>query len=123
MAAWVEGDDAPQVEFEDVQALQILGFVIIIAVLIGLVVIALFQYTDRSAQAALATAVSRNVYPELRENRLHAQQLLSRYEALEGGQGVYRIPIERAMERLVQEAGLGPESGYAAEFMILHEDR
>lgn len=122
-AQWVEGTERPHVEQEGIEAGQILGFVIMIAFLIGLVVVALFQYTDLTAQEVLVEATDQGVYPELDEVRLHATVLLTRYEALAGTEGRYRIPIVRAMELMAQEAPVRPEAFYAAEYMATYPER
>ena len=119
-AQWVEGTDRSHVEPEGVEAGQILGFVITIALLVVLAIVALFQYTDRTAQAVLTEAAEEGVYPELEEARLHAALLLAQYEALDGPGERYRIPIERAMQRMVQEAPVYPEAFYAAEYMATY---
>lgn len=122
-AQWVEGTERPHVEQEGIEAGQILGFVIMIAVLIGLAVVALFQYTDLTAQEALVEAADQGVYPELDEVRLHATVLLTQYEPLAGTEGRYRIPIVRAMELMAQEAPVYPEGFYAPEYMSTYRER
>lgn len=122
-AQWVEGTERPHVEQEGIEAGQILGFVIMIAFLIGLVVVALFQYTDLTAQEVLVEATDQGVYPELDEIRLHATVLLTQYEALAGTEGRYRIPIVRAMELMAQEAPVHPEEFYAPEYMATYRER
>ncbi len=122
-AQWVEGTERPHVEQEGIEAGQILGFVIVIAVLIGLAVVALFQYTDLTAQEVLVEATDQGVYPELDEIRLHATVLLTQYEALAGTEGRYRIPIVRAMELMAQEAPVRPEEFYAPEYMATYPER
>lgn len=122
-AQWVEGTERPRVEQEGIEAGQILGFVIMIAFLIGLAVVALFQYTDLTAQEALVEATDQGVYPELDAVRLHATVLLTQYEALAGTEGRYRIPIARAMERMAQEAPVRPEAFYAPEYMATYRER
>ena len=92
-AQWVEGTERPHVEQEGIEAGQILGFVVMIAFLIGLAVVALFQYTDLTAQEVLVETTDRSAYPELEEVRLHAAALLTQYEALAGPEERYRIPI------------------------------
>ncbi len=122
-AQWVEGTDRPHVEPEGVEAGQILGFVITISILVVLAIVALFQYTDRTAQAVLTEAAGQGVYPELEEVRLHAAMLLTQYEALDGPEERYRIPIERAMQRMVQDAPVYPEGFYAPEYMAMRRER
>ncbi len=122
-AQWVEGTERPHVEQEGIEAGQILGFVVVIAFLIGLAVVALFQYTDLTAQEALVKATDQSAYPELEEIRLHATMLLTQYEVLAGTEGRYRIPIGRAMELTAQEAPAHPEEFYAPEYMPTYRER
>ncbi len=122
-AQWVEGTERPHVEQEGIEAGQILGFVVMIAFLIGLAVVALFQYTDLTAQEVLVETTDRSAYPELEEVRLHAAALLTQYEALAGPEERYRIPIARAMELMAQEAPVHPEEFYAPEYMVTYRKR
>ncbi len=119
-AQWIEGTDRPRVEPEGVEAGQILGFVITISIFVVLAIVALFQYTNLTAQAVLTEAAGQGVYPELEETRLHAAVLLTQYEALDGPEERYRIPIERAMQQMVLEAPVYPEGFYASEYMAAY---
>lgn len=101
---WVREEDELGVEHEGIAAGQILGLVLAIMVAIGLTVFSLFQYVDITAEAARIEAAGRSGYPELRENRLRATQLLTGYDVVDPNEERYRIPIDRAMERMVREA-------------------
>jgi len=48
--------------------------------------------------------------PILKEVRQREEQLLHSYEVVDAEQGKYRIPIERAMERLLEKQSPSPES-------------
>lgn len=122
-AQWVEGTDRPRVEPEGVEAGQILGFVLTTSILVVLAIVALFQYTNLTAQATLTEAAGQGVYPELEEVRLRAAMLMTQYEALDGQEDRYRIPIEQAMRRMAQEAPVRPDTFYAAEYMAAHGRR
>ncbi len=122
-AQWVEGTERPHVEQEGIEAGQILGFVVMTAFLIGLAVVALFQYTDLTAQEVLVETTDQSTYPELEEVRLHAAVLLTQYEAIAGPGERYRIPIARAMQLMAQEAPVHPEEFYASEYMATHRER
>ena len=119
-AQWVEETDRPRVEPEGIEAGQILGFVLVISFLVALAIVALFQYTNLTAQSAWTDAAEQGVYPELEEVRLHAAMLLTRYEALDGSENRYRIPIERAMQQMALEAPVYPEEFYASEYMAAY---
>lgn len=92
------------VEHEGIEAGQILGFALATAVAIGLAVFALFQYVHIVSNDVRYTAAGLSGYPELRQVELEATQRLSQYGPVEGEEGVYRIPIDRAIELMAQEA-------------------
>lgn len=117
---WVHEEDELGVEHEGIEAGQILGFVLAIAVALGLAVFTLFQYVDITAQAALVEATARSGYPELRENRLHAMQRLTQYEVVDPQQGRYRIPIDRAMVLMATEEREG--TIYSSELELREAD-
>lgn len=117
---WVREEDELGVEHEGIESGQILGFVLAVAVALGLSVFTLFQYADITAQAALVEATARSGYPELREHRLHAMQRLTQYEVVDAQQGRYRIPIERAMELMVSDER--QEMNYSSELELRERD-
>lgn len=100
---WVDEESDLGVEHEGLEAGQILGFVLATAVALALAVFVLFQYFDLTAQEVRQEATSRSGYPELRENRLHAAEMLTQYGSIEGVDGRYRIPIDRAMQLMAND--------------------
>ena len=94
---------APAAQSEGVEAGRILGFILVLLVLLGASVWASTAWFAAVADEARASVAATAMYPELRQTELSAQRLLGRYEAL-SGEGVYRIPVERAMEILAEEA-------------------
>lgn len=120
---WVREEDDLGVEHEGIEAGQILGFVLAIVVAIGLSVFMLYEYVDITAQAARIEATGRSGYPELRESRLQAMQRLTQYEAVDPQAERYRIPIDRAMDLMVQEAPSAQQSDAAAERDLLGLER
>jgi len=92
------------VEHEGIEASQILSLTIVTIVIIGVLVMVLFQlYGTTTANLRQGVAATAN-YPELRENRAQAQRLLTQFERVENEEGVFRIPIDRAIDLLVQDA-------------------
>ncbi len=99
-----EEEEALGVEHEGVEASQILGLTLAIAAAIALSIVALFQYFNITAQNTRNAAVGISGYPELRENRFETRRKLSEYAVVAGRPDRYRIPIERAMDLMANEA-------------------
>lgn len=110
------------VEHEGIEAGQILGFALAVAVAIGLAVFTLFQYVDIVSDETRYTAVGLSGYPELRQVELEATRRLSQYGPVEGEQGVYQIPIDRAIELMAQEARQ-QERQYSEELNLQPQNR
>jgi len=111
------------VEHEGVEAAQILGLTLAIAVAIGLSIFALFQYFNLTAQATRYEAAGMSGYPELRENRFEALRKLSEYAAVQGEPDRYRIPINDAIELMANEVYRGQdESAYSSELPLLPQE-
>lgn len=117
---WVQEEDDLGVEHEGIEAGQILGFILAIAVALGLAVFTLFQYADLTAQAALVEATERSGYPELREHRLRALERLTQYDVVDPQLERYRIPIDRAMELMANDEREG--AIYSPELQLLDEN-
>lgn len=117
---WAQEEHELGVEHEGVEAGQILGFVLATAVALGLAVFTLFQYVDITAQAVRIEATGRSGYPELLENRLNAIERLTQYDVVEGEEGRYRIPIDRAMELMTGEDRT--DADYSRELDFGHQN-
>lgn len=100
---WVQEEDELGVEHEGIEAGQILGFILAVAVALGLAIFTLFQYADLTAKAALAEATGRSGYPELRQHQLRALELLTQYDVVDPQLERYRIPIDRAMQLMAND--------------------
>jgi len=75
--------------------------VVLLAVIsVGLVVLTQWQM-QQDAEVAAATVR----YPLREETEAHARQLLEGYGVVDAEQGVYRVPIDRAMEEIVEAYG------------------
>lgn len=92
------------VEHEGVEAGQIIGFALATAVALVLSIFALFQYFDVTAESVRFEMAGMSGYPELRESRFEATRKLSQYGAVENEADRFRIPIDRAMELMANEA-------------------
>lgn len=111
------------VEHEGIEAGQILGFFLAVAVALVLSIVTLFQYVDLTAEDVRFTAAGESGYPELRRAELEATQRLSQYDVADPQQGRYRIPIERAIDLMAEEARQQPAPDYSTELNLLSEDQ
>lgn len=73
---------------------------LLVVISIGLVVLTQWQM-QKDAEAAAAAAW----YPLREETEAHARQLLEGYGVVNAEQGIYRIPIDQAMEEVVKAYG------------------
>ncbi len=92
------------VEREGLEAGRIGAFVSVVLILLVLVVLAATRWFVSVSDTAHALVAAEATYPELRRVELDAEQLLSRYEVIDRAQGIYRIPVERAMDVLLRES-------------------
>jgi hypothetical protein len=104
--------DAETVEAEGLNAhaigiIVVGGFIFIIAAMFVAV-----QITGIVFQDALVESTTVTGYPVLEETTTQAEEILSTYAPIDRNAGIYRIPIDRAMELIVEEAQM---SGASAE--------
>jgi hypothetical protein len=79
--------------------MTVIGFIALVLMIAGVVYwVTLAGQTRQVELAAQATA------PALRQAQLDATQKLGQYEIQDPTNGVYRIPIDRAMELVVRDA-------------------
>ncbi len=90
-------------EKRDVNTRVIVLVSIISIVFVAVVLVILNDYYTFSKEKALYERVYNVESNQLREIRAAEQQKLNNYEVLDAEKGVYRIPLERAMELYVQE--------------------
>lgn len=130
MAAEVTQDDAyfrKEVELgvahEGVAAGQILAITGGIVLALVLIIVTLIQYTQVTTQEVRYSTVGMSGYPELREARNAALRKLSEYGTVEDQPGVYRIPIDRAIELIANETYQQQGRTYSAELPLDTQDR
>lgn len=113
---------AAGVESENMDATGIVRVVFGVAALVVVIVIAVFQIVNLEVQdVRLATASSAMETGALKDLQLAAIQKLNRYEPVAGVDGVFRIPIDRAMELMANESFDRPASSYTNEMVLLRE--
>ena len=91
-------------EPEGVPVAGILGAGFTIFGTIAIAVIFLFPIYNRSVQQAAADASAGSVaFPAIRNAEMAAERRITQFEVIDEAAGVYRIPVETAMELLVAE--------------------
>ncbi|RMH54829.1 MAG: hypothetical protein D6685_14395 [Bacteroidetes bacterium] len=116
--AFYEAEAEMGVEHEGIEAKQIMGVALATIAVLIVIIITLFQVTDRAARAAYVEAVNRAQYPELREVEAEAARLLGQYEVVRDEQTTYRIPIDRAIDVVVNEARQETGRTYSSELQL-----
>jgi len=94
----------PGYEKRDFNPKVILGLGIAIVVLITFFVIMLDQYFLIAKEKQVYEAVLKPESKELQKLRAYENEILTSYAEIDPDQGIYQIPIERAMELMAAEA-------------------
>ena len=99
-----DGENNSKVEPEGLNAgaigvIVVGGLVFIIAAMFVVVEITGLVFHDALVESTTLTG-----YPKLQETRARADEILSSYAPIDRDAGIYRIPIDRAMELVVEEA-------------------
>lgn len=106
------------VQHEGVGAASILGFILATIAAIAMAIVFVFFWSGFVAEETARKAASGLDYPELREVEATAAEQLDQYKILNDANGVYRIPIDRAMELMVNETYQQPRT-YSPELQLL----
>ena len=117
--AFYAAEDQMAVQHEGIEAGQIVAFVFLLIIAIGLFVWGAMQWFESVADQAHQEAAASSTYPELRQVELAATQLLNQYEVINADQGVYRIPIDRAIDLIIDESPPAPAANYSQELQLL----
>lgn len=91
------------VAYEGIAANQIMAIAVSILVVILIAVAVLFGWYGQVAQDTQASATSGQNYEMLQQSETEAQQDLTQYEVVDEEEGVYQIPIDRAMDVIATE--------------------
>lgn len=89
--------------YEGIAANQIMGIAAAILVVIMVAVVVLFGWYDQVVQQTRAEATSPQNYERLQQAEMEATQRLSQYGVVDEEEGIYRIPIDRAMDLVAAE--------------------
>ena len=109
---------AAGVEAEEVNPSLLVQIVLGIAVIVVVLVVAVFQIMNlevQTVQAQLAESVGRQALSEV---DLAGAEKLTRYAVLDAESGVYQIPIDRAMELIASETYQQPRQDYTDEVTL-----
>ncbi len=94
----------------------VLGTVVIVA---GLVLFG-FTMTEVTSRDIRTRVLSETAYPDIREARAAAAGRLNQYAVVDTAAGIYRIPIDRAIDLLVNEQYQNQQAeDYSNEVMLL----
>lgn len=94
----------------------VLGTVIVV---LGLILVG-FTITEVTSRELVAESIAQTTYPELREARAAATARLMKYEVVDAANGVYRMPIDRAIDLMVNEQFQNKdEMSYSSELQLL----
>ena len=91
------------VEDESVNTGLVMGIVLgVVVVVTGLVLFA-FTITETTSQEIRQRVIAEAGYPDLREARAAAAARLTQYDDVDAASGIYRIPVDRAIDLMVNE--------------------
>jgi hypothetical protein len=112
LAAAIEAGREP----EDMDVGGILRLVAVTAAIIGVLSMMVFQLVDLESQAVEAMLADTSQQSVLRTTDMQAEEKLTQYGVVDAANGVYRIPIERAIEILAAESReRGPSGNHSQE--------
>jgi hypothetical protein len=117
--AYEEEGAEESVEFDYIESGQILAIAAVVLVAVAMIAVVLFQWTNFRHDTVLTEFTGKSGYPELRETKTNATRLLSNFEVVDAEAGVYRIPIDRAMTIMANEAFLDRDRPLTNEIDIL----
>jgi hypothetical protein len=92
------------VEPESVDVRPLLFAAIVMAVSVITIVLIVFQWSEIEFEHARINAIEMTGYPQERELDFQAREKLEQYGVVNRDSGVYRIPIDRAIELMVNRA-------------------
>ena len=92
------------VEEEGVAALRILGFSVVGVLILAVLVMVAMQLARTEFRTTGAEVVTSTGYPALVEARIAGQELLTQYGVADAEAGRFRIPVDRAIDLMVNEA-------------------
>ncbi|GAB5518488.1 MAG: hypothetical protein RhofKO_07390 [Rhodothermales bacterium] len=108
------------VEPENMNVTPILSVIGIIVVFIVIAVVITMGLVKVEYQETLLAATMESGYPELQAVRAIAAEALTQYGVVDADANVYRIPIDQAMQLMVNDAAATYETGtFTSEVKLL----
>jgi len=101
--AQIEREKERGVAYEGVAASQIMAISASIITVVLVAVFILFGWFGQVSQNQEAEAAQAQMYSQIRQAELEAEQQLQQYGVVDGEEGAYRIPIDRAMDLIATE--------------------
>jgi len=90
-------------EKKDVKALTIIGAAVAIIVFLVVVIIILNDYFVAAKEEMVYNVFLKPESSEIRDIRARETEILTTFKVLDAGKGIYRIPIDRAMQLIAEE--------------------
>jgi hypothetical protein len=94
----------PGYEKRDLNARLIVIVALIALILLAASVYVVDEFFQISKEEQIEKVVLQPVSAQLRELRSHEDEVLSTYQVIDATNGIYQIPIDRAMEILANQA-------------------
>lgn len=91
-------------EKRDVNVSKIIAYTILVMVILGGIIVGVNEYFSYYSRQLEYETVLNKESAELKELRAKEEKILNNYELLDYSKGIYRIPIERAMKIIADEA-------------------
>ena len=91
-------------EKSDVNVSKIIAYTILVMVLLGGIIVGVNEYFTYYSRQLEFEIILNKQSAELKELRAKEEKILNGYELLDDSKGIYRIPIERAMKIIADEA-------------------
>jgi hypothetical protein len=103
----------PGVEPEGLSAGMVIKVTLATVFIMAIVIVAGFQIAQRAFRESKFTTTEMSGYPLLRTTTEQGRQAISEYGPVTGAEGRYRIPIDRAIDLMVNEAAAARAVGSA----------
>lgn len=113
-----DGHDQVGVEPESLNVFMIMGVVFATSlVVIALIIVGFgitFSYAQKNEDAMLMDAA----YPEIRDIRAAATAEMNKSAVVDAEEGIYRIPVDQAMDLMVDMQYKNPEGNFTSEVTL-----
>jgi hypothetical protein len=90
-------------EKRDVKSVMIIAIAVVIVAVLTVIIIVLNDYFIAEKEEMIFNVVLKPESSEIRDLRAHETEVLTTYKLIDPVRGVYRIPIDRAMQLLAEE--------------------